>query len=351
VFWDAVGAGAVDDRIAARREIDSALALNPRLAEGHTALGDFYYHAQLDYVNATKEFAEAERLAPNDPDPVEWGGYVERRQAHWTEALRDLRRADALDPRRPGIKTGIADLLRYLRRYDESDEMNREALAIDSTWTLAYTLMAENALNRDGNTDSALKIFRRVVGKGDSPNGYLVFQYAVVIRGDKHLRGLVRLSASNDSNDSVNYYKAIALMAYADGDRRTALSAADSIISIASGELSRMTDASPRAGVNGDLATGYAFRGDVRKTIEVNRRVFLAERVAKDSLRKLGALGEFAHNTALAGANDEAIAAFRQLLRTEYPESRASMRLDPSLASLRRDARFQQLIAEPRPSP
>jgi eukaryotic-like serine/threonine-protein kinase len=346
VFWDWGGGTGVDSLIAARKEIDSALALDPKLAAAHTALGDFYYHAQLDYANAAKEFAEAERLAPNDPDPVEWGGYVERRQAHWTEGLRDLRRANALDPRRPGIKTGIADLLRWLRRYDESDEMNRQALAVDSTWTLAYTLMISNAIDRDGNTDSALKLIRRL-RKVDSTNRQIVWQNSWIIRGDKRLRGLVRLSSSDNRNDSVNYYIAVAAMAQADGDRRTMLAAADSVIANASRELRPAADLSPQAAVYGDLATGYAFRGDIPKTIETNEKILRAQRVARDSLRKLDALAQFAYNTGLAGANDKAIPAFEELLNTDHHLSRATLRISPALVSLRRDPRFQRLIAEP----
>lgn len=339
--------GASDSLAAAHREIDSAIALNPALAEAHTALGDFYYHAQLNYAKATQEFAEAERLAPNDPDPVEWGGYVERRQAHWTEGLRDLRRADVLDPRRPGIKTGIADVLQWLRRYDESDEKSREALAIDSTWGLAYKLMLTNALYRDGNTDSALKIIRYVVQKVDTVNREPVGQNAWLIRVDKRLRALVRLKASDNSNDSVNHYRAVAEMAYADGDRRSALAAADSVIAIATRELRPGAGPNEQLGIYGDLAAGYAFRGDTRKSIEIGKEMLLADRVAKDSLTKRTVLAGFAFNAAIAGANGEAIAAFRQLLHTEFPLSRAALRVDARLGGLRRDPRFASLIAEP----
>jgi serine/threonine-protein kinase len=331
----------------ARREIDSALALNPSLSEGHAALGDFYYHGQLDYAKATSEFAEAERLAPNDSDPVEWGGYVERRQGKWIESLRDLRRADALDPRRVGIKTGIADVLQWLRRYDESDEWNRQALAIDSTWILAHTLQISNAVNR-GNADSALKVIRRVVQKLDSTDRHFVWQYAWLIRGDRRLRSRVRLAGSDNSNDSVNYYRAIATMAYAEGDQRAVLRAADSVIALSSRRLRFIMDSSGVAGTSGDLAAGYAFRGHKQQTLEVSRKISFIGRVAKDSMRKLRTLDEFAHNAAIAGANDEAIDAFRQLLGTEFPESRAALRIDPTLAGLRRDPRFLSLIAEPR---
>jgi eukaryotic-like serine/threonine-protein kinase len=332
--------------VAARKEIDSAIALDPTLPDAHASLGDFYYHAQLDYANAIKEFAEAERLAPNDPDPVEWGGYVERRQAHWTEGLRDLRRADALDPRRVGIKTGIADLLQWLRRYDESDEMSRQALAIDSTWTLALRLMVSSAINRDGNTDSALKLIRRHQKLDPTDLGF-IWQCAWIIRGDKLLRSLVRLNASDNSNDSVNYYKAVAEMAYVDGDQRTVFAAADSVIAIASREL-RPKPGNEQLGIYADLANGYAYRGNVGKTIEIHKRILLSDRIAKDSLAHRSALHTFARDAATAGANDEAIEAFRQLLNTEFPLSRADLRVDPRLARLRRDQRFARLIAEPR---
>jgi tetratricopeptide (TPR) repeat protein len=237
-------------------------------------------------------------------------------------------------------------VLQWLRRYDESDEWNRQALAIDPTWILAHSIQIANAVNR-GNADSALKVIRRVVQKLDSTDRRFVWPYAWLIRGDRRLRARVRLAASDNWNDSVNYYRAIATMAYAEGDQRAVLSAADSVIALSSRKLRFITDSSGVAGTSGDLAAGYAFRGQKEKTLEVSKKILLIGRVAKDSMRKLRAFDEFAHNAAIAGANDEAIEAFRQLLGTEFPESRAALRIDPTVAVLRRDPRFQRLIAEP----
>ncbi len=79
--------------------LDHALALAPDLAETHLALGYYRHYGQRDFAGALAEFRQAEQGLPNDLDVTFAIAFVNRRLAHWEEAIVGLRRAIELAPR------------------------------------------------------------------------------------------------------------------------------------------------------------------------------------------------------------------------------------------------------------
>jgi hypothetical protein len=94
------------------------------------------------------------------------------------------------------------------------------------------------------------------------------------------------------------------------------------------------------------MAAAYAFRGDKARALEEARSGTAPEVAARDAVRAGDYLVVLGSVAAVVGANDEAIAAFEKALSFPSSASRASMRVDPMFENLRKDARFQKLIAQ-----
>src|SRR5207248_9064672 len=83
----------------AKGAIDSAFRLNPNSGDAHLALALHLYWGYFDYDHARAELAVAQRTLPNNSRVFELSGLIDRRQGHWSEAVRNLERAIELDPR------------------------------------------------------------------------------------------------------------------------------------------------------------------------------------------------------------------------------------------------------------
>ena len=56
----------------ARKAVERALELQPKLPAAHVELGYYYYHGFLDYDKALKEFSIASKSLPNDNENMLW---------------------------------------------------------------------------------------------------------------------------------------------------------------------------------------------------------------------------------------------------------------------------------------
>ena len=328
---------------AARKAIDSSIALNPSLPEAHAALGDFYYHGQLDYDKALSEFSLVERLAPNNSDAASMKGYVERRQGRWAESTRDLRRATTLDPRDPGILGGLASGLLNLRDYEASDSMSRRMIELDSTWAPAYGYLANSILFRNADLDSALRLLRVGLRKTEPEQQLFLLDFIPVIvnRHDTVLLNHIRtMPTPSDPRGKSAYYANIALLAHLEGDTARMRVLSDSIMANAVMYLRDPQMADDYA----DVGLAYALRGDRQKAIQSFKRALASDWVARDAMRNAGVLIAFGYAAALVGDNDDAIQAFQHALAVPSLTSRVFLRWDPNLRQLRRDPRFQALI-------
>ena len=328
----------------ARKAIDQALKLDPNLPAAHNALGNYYYHGKLDYDAALKEFSIAQSLSPNDAEAVAFKSRVERRQGKWVEALADARRSVELDPRNTIYTNDYAYGLMLMRQYDSSGVMFRRGTEIDPSDWHGHQGSVYVALLGSGNVSLAIAHLKEAQARID-PN-----QFATYVIGfpwpaylDRSL--LESLNAARPTgglDQKLFYYQNRGIMAYDLKDTVAMRAIGDSMLKLVPRNIQTgLFDQDMRA----LMAAAYAFRGDTAKALEEARSGTVPEVAARDALRAGDYLVVLGSVAAVVGANDEAIATFEKVLARPSSMSRAWLRVDPMFENLRKDPRFQKLIA------
>jgi len=146
-----------------------AVELDPDLAEAHASLAFIRFHYDRDSSAAAAEFRRAITLKPNYPTAHHWYAFTLSAMGQHDEALREVRRAEELDPRSAIIATAVANVLYYDRRFDESIAQCRKALELDPGAVGAHVVMRW-AYERAGRYDEAFAVFEKERAfAGDTP--------------------------------------------------------------------------------------------------------------------------------------------------------------------------------------
>jgi TolB-like protein/tetratricopeptide (TPR) repeat protein len=116
---------------------DSAIQLDPTVANGYSARGYLRALIEMDLDMAEADFARAEELAPNAPNGPSWSARVLAGQGLVDQAFREARRARDLDPLQAGRRTALASLGFQLGDYEVVIEEAREAYRLEEELTLA----------------------------------------------------------------------------------------------------------------------------------------------------------------------------------------------------------------------
>ena len=117
-------------RTKARAEAETALRLQPNLAEGHFALGQCIYWMDQDYDKALEQFEIASRLSPSNADTRRLIAAIERRQGKWQAALEAYEQVAKLDPQNPST----ARELMYTTRQCGGGRKRRVGLSKCAPW-------------------------------------------------------------------------------------------------------------------------------------------------------------------------------------------------------------------------
>jgi TolB-like protein/class 3 adenylate cyclase len=139
----------------AKATAQQALALAPDLGEAHLAQAMFYYRCMRDYAHAREELAIARRLLPNNAEIFNVTGLIDRRQGRWDDAVKNLEKAAALDPRNPRILGDLAILYDLLRRYDEEQAVFDRAAAANPANATYFQMMRASIELEKGNIRAA----------------------------------------------------------------------------------------------------------------------------------------------------------------------------------------------------
>ena len=115
----------------AKSAIDSAFRLKADSGEARLALALHFYWGYFDYGRARTELAIARHTLPNNPQLFEVTGWIDRRQGHWPDAVRNFERASELDPRNFFLARNLAVTYFTVRAYDQTSKALDRAYALN----------------------------------------------------------------------------------------------------------------------------------------------------------------------------------------------------------------------------
>ncbi|MFL5449360.1 MAG: winged helix-turn-helix domain-containing protein [Gemmatimonadales bacterium] len=126
----------------ARSAALEALALDPSLAEAHTALALIIQNHDWNWEQAERHFRQAIALNPNYATAHHWYAEHLMWRGRFDEALRESERARQLDPLSLIIAADNGAILYYARQYDRAIERLRSVRAVDPTLSRTYLLVS-----------------------------------------------------------------------------------------------------------------------------------------------------------------------------------------------------------------
>jgi serine/threonine protein kinase/Flp pilus assembly protein TadD len=155
--------------------VDRAFELQPGLAEGHLALGYYYYRGLRDYDRALQEFIIAQKTLPNNKAILAGSGTIYRRQGKYQEALTAQQKLIAMNPRDAKSVNDIGVTYYLLRRYAESQRYFDLCISLRPDEETGYFSGAENLVRWKGDTRGARELLNKSPQKKNSGSGYLWF--------------------------------------------------------------------------------------------------------------------------------------------------------------------------------
>ena len=342
----------------ARQAAETALTLQPNVGEAVLAKGFYHYACLKDYDTAVNYFEQAYRLLPNNSRIPQALAYVERRRGNWGKSEAYFNQAEKLDPRNVSLLSQQARSYVCLRRFPEALTKLEQILNITPDDIDTLVLKARIA-QAEGDLPRASALLAPLRLGADYANALetQVYQAILESRPGPVIALLKEILAKPDKalvyyNGELRFWLGWAQEVAGDhGAARESWSQARS-------ELEPFLKQQPENFVlMGDLALTNMGLGDNAAALTLAERAIAVISIEKDALTGPRPLDILARVAASIGDSDRSISTLTKLLSIPYeaplaanpPITPALLRLDPMFDSLRKDPRFQKLIAASAP--
>ncbi len=334
----------------AQTSAQHALALQPGLPEAHLAMGYAYYYGHRDYAAALNEFSTARASLPNNANVIAAIGYVHRRQGHLAQCISELQQAEVLDPLDPSLPREIGNSLMELRRYDEANAAYKRSLALLPTSIEALVGRA-TTLMMSGDTNAAERALAEIPAEDDPQGSVSLARFTLAMRlrqPDAALAAIAHAPAWITSRfeharlpGTLLQGQALTMKGQAGAAHAAFLQAREALQDLA-------REPGNQAGANSYLALAYAGLGEKAAAIQAARDASELLPVSADLIVGGYYLTRRATVEASVGETQSALQHLEQLMASPagMAVSVSSLRLDPAWDPLRKDPRFQKLLAE-----
>jgi TolB-like protein/tetratricopeptide (TPR) repeat protein len=328
----------------ARQAAEKAVELAPNRPEGYLALGIWERAVSLRFDRALEQYEKALRLAPDDVSALTGMALAEQALGRWDASVERLRQAVRLDPRAVnGLRTLAVTLLR-LRRYPEAREAVDRGLAlapanIDLIEDKAMTYLA------DGNLAGARAVLK-AAPKEVEPTAlvaYLANYWDLVWVFDEEQRQLLLRLTPSAFDDDLGTWNLCLVQAYAlKGDAANVHTYAEEARKAFEEQLHSAPNDSQR---HVDLGLALAYLGRKEEAIREGERGVALDPISKDARDGPYFQHQLARIYMLVGEPEKALDQLEPLLKIPYWLSPAWLKIDPNFDPLRKNPRFQQLVA------
>ncbi len=338
-----IGNPVAADAERARVSADRALALAPNRPEGRLAQGDYLRYVKQDHRQAQEQYAEGQHLAPNNADLLTGGALAQEGLGRWEQALEDLRKAIALDPRSTNTARRLAFTLLWLRRYPQADAAYDRALALGPTNLQALEGKAMVQLAQ-GNLDGARAVLRSVPQEVE-PTALVAYVstywdlFWVLEPEQRDL--LLRLTPAAFDDDRATWAIVLAQSYHLRGDATRTRKYADSAFA---GFEDRLRSAPNDPQSHAFLGLALAYSGRRNEAVREGEKAVAMSPIAQDGYNGPYYQHLLARIYIVVGDQEKALNALEPLLKIPYFLSPAWLKIDPAFDPLRKNQRFENLV-------
>jgi tetratricopeptide (TPR) repeat protein len=335
-------------RALAEEAVQAAIRLRPDDGETHLALAHHSYHARRDHDRARAEIALAQRTLPNDARLFLLASYIDRREGRWEEAARNHERALELDPRNFYSLHQLSFTYLTLRRYAEMAEVLDRALAISPQDVDTRVKRAHVDLYWRGDTRPLRATIQSVLAQDPAAAAKLADSWLILAFCERDLaaaeQALQALQGNNFGHNVITLTRnfGYGLLARLRGDTAAAKLAFTAARTEQEEVVRAQPDFAPALCVLGLIDAAL---GRKEEALRAGRRAVELLPVSKDAFAGPQMTEFFAITAAWAGENDLAIEQLEATVAVPGRLSYGHLKLHPLWDPLRRDPRFEKILA------
>jgi TolB-like protein/Flp pilus assembly protein TadD len=329
--------------------LESAARLQPDSGDVHLTRAQFYYYASRNYPAALQELSTARQGLPNSAEIPYTSGVIERRQGKWEESTRHIEEALQLDPRNVQYISELCGTNYYLtRRYADAVRVLDGALSwrpndFGLAFTRAFICIAWKA-----DLSPWREVVSGEIAKNADPNDLMTARLNLALKQrDYHAAGEILESPGGNEFDDDGFFTPRefnqGVVARSLGQATKAHASFQAARDRAVAAVRQRPDDAKALVCLAEIDAALG-----RKDDAIGEGEHAAELlpITKDALNGAELSMKLAGIYAQVGEVDRAVGLLEELVKKPGVAHYGLLKLDEVWDPLRRDARFEKIVAD-----